>query len=81
MTNGMYNRNIVKKLKLKIKNCERCTIRLSEPELSRVPNRDESYSILNLPEINGRLYIIWGESFDECWMTMKLICEKIIMCG
>jgi phosphoribosylformylglycinamidine synthase len=30
-----------------------------------------SYSVLNIHEVNKQLILTWGESFDECYNTMK----------
>ncbi len=35
------------------------------------PDLPGSYSILDIPEVNKRLYLTWGETFDECITKMK----------
>ena len=36
------------------------------------PDKPGSYSVLNIHEINKQLILTWGESFDECYNSMKL---------
>ena len=36
------------------------------------PDKDGSYSILDIYEIEKQLILTWGESFDECYNIMKL---------
>jgi len=31
------------------------------------PDNDGSYAVINIPEVNKRLYVTWGENFSECF--------------
>ena len=35
------------------------------------PDKPGSYSILDIYEINKKLFVTWGETFDECYKQMK----------
>ena len=36
------------------------------------PDKPGSYSVLDIHEVNKQLVLTWGETFDECYDTMKL---------
>ena len=31
------------------------------------PDGDGSYAVINIPEVNKRLYVTWGETFNDCY--------------
>ena len=43
------------------------------------PDKPDSYSILDIPEVNKKLVLTWGETFDECFteMTMKQLARPL----
>ena len=42
------------------------------------PDQDGSYSIINIPEINNKLYLTWGETFNTCFDQMNALGGKAL---
>jgi len=40
------------------------------------PDRDGSYAILDVPEVDKKLYLTWGETFDECLFRQVYLGSK-----
>ena len=40
-------------------------------EILRV-HKTGSYSVLDIPEANKKLVLTWGETFNECFMEMRM---------
>jgi len=36
------------------------------------PDKEGSYSILDIPEVNKKLVLTWGETFNECYVEMTI---------
>jgi phosphoribosylformylglycinamidine synthase len=40
------------------------------------PDMDGSYAILDIPEVNKKLFLTWGETFDECIIEQNYLGSK-----
>ena len=64
----------IKNPPIKIKNMEKWQVYDSTVGNRTIkgPDKPGSYSVLDIYEVNKQLVLTWGESFDECYVIMKL---------
>ncbi len=73
-TNIPTTKQTIKNIPIKIKDMKRWQVYDSTVGNRTIkgPDKPGSYSILDIYEVSKQLILTWGESFDECYETMKL---------